>query len=381
MKPTLAGVLQRRQDGGARRGARGCLLLLAALPFGGVLGVVLLVVVIGGASSSTASAVPTQMPGIPKTMLDAYVRAAQRAPTIAPDCRGMRWSIVGGIAAVESNHANGRAVAPNGDITPPILGPPLDGSGVGGNRTPIRNSDGSFARAEGPFQFLSTTWAGAGKDGNDDGRADPHNAFDAALAAAFYLCGTGLRDLTDLTQLREAIYRYNHSQAYVDKVLSHITSYDAIPADAVSSVAATGTAKTVIDAALAQQGKPYAWGGGTAAGPSRGIRDGGVADAHGDFNKIGFDCSGLTLYAYAQAGVALPHSSRSQFNMGTRVPRDAGLAALRPGDLVFYSPSGIHHVGIYLGEGRMVNAPFSGATVRVDVVDLGEYAGGVRLLA
>ncbi|RSN45106.1 glycoside hydrolase [Amycolatopsis sp. WAC 04197] len=338
--------------------------------------VLIIVVIAGGADGSDTST--GQVPGIPDVMLTAYRQATQRTNGIRPACTGMRWSILAGIAEVESRHATGRAVAPNGDITPPILGPVLDGSGVGGNRTPIRNPDGTFARAVGPFQFLTTTWAGVEQDGNDDGVRNPHNAFDAALGAAVYLCGTGPCDLTDQAQLRTALFRYNASQAYVSQVLAIIERYDA--ARLQPAVNATGSAKAVIDAAMSQLGVPYAWGGGTAAGPSRGIRDGGVADRHGDYNKIGFDCSGLVVYAYAKVGIAFPHNSRAQFASGGRVPKEAGLGALRPGDLVFYSPGFIHHVGIYLGDRRMVNAPFSGAVVRVDVVDLAEYAGGVRVL-
>ncbi|MDI5975489.1 C40 family peptidase, partial [Amycolatopsis magusensis] len=204
---------------------------------------------------------------------------------------------------------------------------------------------------------------GVEQDGNDDGRRDPHNAYDAALGAAVLLCGTGLRNLSDETQLRAALYSYNHSQAYVTKVLTIIRSYDTIQPGS-GPIAATGDAKTVIEAALAQQGMPYVWGGGNAAGPTGG----------------GFDCSGLVVYSYARIGMALPRTSRTQFTVGTRIPREAGLGALRPADLVFYSPSNIHHVGIYLGNGEMINAPYTGTVVRIDRVALGEYAGAVRLL-
>ncbi|WP_409494712.1 NlpC/P60 family protein [Amycolatopsis sp. cmx-11-12] len=357
----------------------GCLALF--LLFGPVIACVLVAVLItviiaGGADGSSST--PGHVPGIPDVMLTAYQQTAQRIGGIRPACTGMRWSILAGIAEVESRHASDRTIAPNGDITPPVLGPPLDGSGVGGNRTPIRNPDGTFARAVGPFQFLTTTWAGVEQDGNDDGVRNPHNAFDAALGAAVYLCGIGPRDLKDHAQLRAALLRYNASQTYVTHVLANIERYDAVELQPV--VNASGAAKIVIDAAMSQLGVPYAWGGGTAAGPSRGIRDGGVADRHGDYNKIGFDCSGLVLFAYAKVGIALPHSSRAQFALGTRVPKEAGLGALRPGDLVFYSPNLIHHVGIYIGDGRMINSPSSGERVRIDVINVGYHAGGVRLV-
>ncbi|MFJ4099912.1 C40 family peptidase [Amycolatopsis japonica] len=338
--------------------------------------VLIIVVIAGGADGSSSR--PGHVPGIPDVMLTAYQQAAQRIGGIRPVCAGMRWSILAGIAEVESRHASGRTIAPNGDISPPILGPPLDGSGVGGNRTPIRNPDGTFARAVGPFQFLTTTWAGVEQDGNDDGARNPHNAFDAALGAAAYLCGTGPRDLKDQGQLRAALLRYNASQTYVSRVLANIERYDAVQLQPASN--ASGAVRTVIDAAMSQLGVPYAWGGGTVAGPSRGIRDGGVADRHGDYNKIGFDCSGLVLFAYAKVGIALPRNSRGQFAAGTRVSRDEGLGALRLGDLVFYSPGLIHHVGIYVGNDEIINAPYSGAEVRLDTIEPSEYAGATRLL-
>lgn len=345
----------------------------------GVLVIILAIAALVGGSGS-ATAAPQHVPGIPAAMLEAYTAAAEKA---AVKCKGMRWSILAGIAAIESRHAAGRTIAANGDITPKIEGPELDGSGVGGNTTPIRNPDGTFARAVGPFQFLTTTWATWGRDGNGDGRKNPHNAFDASLGAAAYLCGKK-NDLIQPGALQKAIYTYNHSQQYVRDVMANIEQYDTYGSDPFeeegAGVAATGDAKTVIQAAMAKRGTSYAWGGGNASGPTKGIRDGGVADAHGDYKKVGFDCSGLVVYAYAKVGVSLPRTSSAQFNAGRRIPASKGLAGLKPGDLVFYSPGTIHHVGIYIGNGKMVNAPQSGSVVRVDRLDLSEYAGGARVL-
>lgn len=103
--------------------------------------------------------------------------------------------------------------------------------------------------------------------------------------------------------------------------------------------APSGAAKAAINFACAQLGDPYLW---AATGPDR------------------WDCSGLTLKAYAQAGISLPHSSKLQVTYGTRV----STSAMLPGDLVFfYSP--ISHVSIYLGDGMMVTAPQSGDVVKV----------------
>ncbi len=105
--------------------------------------------------------------------------------------------------------------------------------------------------------------------------------------------------------------------------------------------------------AYRQLGKPYRWG---AAGPDT------------------FDCSGLTMWAWAKAGVALPHSSRMQFGEGRHVSRDE----LAPGDLVFFG-SPIHHVGIYVGNGSMVSAPQTGDVVKVSSALRDDYVGAVRL--
>ncbi|SDY44606.1 Cell wall-associated hydrolase, NlpC family [Modestobacter sp. DSM 44400] len=118
----------------------------------------------------------------------------------------------------------------------------------------------------------------------------------------------------------------------------------AAPAVGTPVFASSGAAQTAVNAALAQQGKPYVW---AAAGPSS------------------FDCSGLMSYAYAAAGISLPHSSRSQAAMGRAVSR----AELQPGDLIaFYSP--VSHIGMYIGNGQMVHAPTSGDVVKVASIDV-----------
>ncbi|KAF0847344.1 NlpC/P60 family protein [Nocardia caishijiensis] len=128
----------------------------------------------------------------------------------------------------------------------------------------------------------------------------------------------------------------------------------------------TGSAaiETVIDRAMSQLGVSYAWGGGDEEGPTLGIRDGGVGDSHGDYNKVGFDCSGLMLYAFAGIGVSLPHYSGYQYNAGTRVPVDER----ERGDMLFWGPGGSQHVALYLGDGTMIEAPESGDVVKISPV-------------
>jgi cell wall-associated NlpC family hydrolase len=115
---------------------------------------------------------------------------------------------------------------------------------------------------------------------------------------------------------------------------------------AFTSAAPDQRAALAIRTALAQIGLPYVWGG---DGPTNG--------------DAGFDCSGLTTFSYGTVGVLLPRTAHTQYNAGPHVPDGA---ALQPGDLVFYGTSArVHHVGMYLGAGRMVNAPTFGKPVQV----------------
>ncbi|QDO04018.1 glycoside hydrolase [Streptomyces sp. S1A1-8] len=326
---------------------------------------------------------------IPPRMLTAYKNAVQQVGKYVPKCQGMRWPILAGIAKVESNHAIGRTIAGNGDIRPRIYGVLLNGSGAGGNTTAFPDTDGgrwdgtaTGERAVGPFQFLPSTWASIGKDANGDKTADPHNADDAALGAAVYLCGNG-RDLAKRSQLEAAILQYNHSTEYLSNVLGWIDQYTAA-AKNPDMKNVSGRVRTVLDAALSQRGVPYSWGGGNANGPSTGICC--SPSGKSGTNITGFDCSGLTLYAYAKAGIQLPRTTAAQAGVGKRIPPSLGTSALKAGDLVFYADvpdrdATIYHVGIYLGSGQMVNAARPGTVVRLDAVNaMSGYAGGARLL-
>jgi cell wall-associated NlpC family hydrolase len=109
----------------------------------------------------------------------------------------------------------------------------------------------------------------------------------------------------------------------------------------------------VIRRGMSELGVPYSWGGGNAAGPSRGIDSGA--------GITGFDCSGLVLYSFAGVGIKLPHYSGSQYNLGRKIPS----SQMRRGDVIFYGPGGSQHVTLYLGEGQMLEAPDIGLKVRV----------------
>ncbi|BBZ67027.1 peptidoglycan endopeptidase RipA [Mycolicibacterium insubricum] len=112
----------------------------------------------------------------------------------------------------------------------------------------------------------------------------------------------------------------------------------------------------VINRGMAVRGTPYSWGGGNASGPTNGIDSGA--------GTVGFDCSGLVLYSFAGVGIQLPHYSGSQYNMGRKIPS----AEMRRGDVIFYGPGGSQHVTIYLGDGQMLEAPYTGSVVKVSPV-------------
>jgi len=122
-----------------------------------------------------------------------------------------------------------------------------------------------------------------------------------------------------------------------------------------SSVAPPSTHGGVVGVAMRYLGVPYVWGGST---------------------PRGFDCSGLVMYAFAQIGVSVPHSSYAQYGMGTPV----SMSQLQAGDLVFFA--GASHVGIYIGGGQFIHAPHTGDVVKISSLTgwyASEFAGGRRL--
>ncbi|MGH3885074.1 MAG: NlpC/P60 family protein [Pseudonocardiaceae bacterium] len=299
----------------------------------------------------------TVVADIPANYLSLYRDAAATCPSL-------HWSVLAAIGKIESNH--GRSTLP--------------GVHKGAN------SHG----AKGPMQFLQRTFdAVTARHPIPPGGATPpsaHNPHDAVHAAAAYLCDNGARDNRDLNG---AIFTYNHSRAYVNKVLDIARDYGrtkpssagpaspprnpsppASPAPSPSAPASPSptpvaprkedhresAALAAVAFAHAQIGKPYVWGGN---------------------GKPGYDCSGLTTAAYAVAGIKLPRTAQTQYNHGPRLP--AG-AALQPGDLLFFgTPRRIHHVGISLGGTLMINAPTFGQTVKIqDYRRLRDYAGASR---
>ncbi len=185
---------------------------------------------------------------LPASVFAAYRRAEERLAREAPGCR-LRWQLLAAIGQVESGQARGGRVTPNGTTVAPIVGPRLDGVAF----ALIRDSDGgahdgdtAYDRAVGPMQFIPSTWARWGADGNGDGRTDPHNVFDAALAAGRYLCAGG-RDLSVPDQLDRAILGYNHSAAYLRTVRAwyayYLEGHRVVPDGSAGSSAGSASAR------------------------------------------------------------------------------------------------------------------------------------------
>lgn len=274
---------------------------------------------------------------IPPDLLPIYIGASY-------ECTGLPWQVLAGIGWVESRHGGGRADPETGQVSPPIIGPAIDGR-EGFAAIPDPSSPDGWAHAVGPMQFLSTTfdrWGVVAPDRPPGAEPDPHNAWDAIYSAAAYLCA-GQRVIDDV---RAAVFRYNRSQAYVDNVLDKAAAYGLGAGSAVGSALASGSAEAVVAAAMTQLGVPYVWGGTTPG--------------------VGFDCSGLVQWAYAQVGISLPRTTGQQVSVGVAVP----VEELRPGDLVFTRSIRAGgevvdrgHVAIYAGAGQVVVAPRTGDVI------------------
>jgi cell wall-associated NlpC family hydrolase len=180
--------------------------------------------------------------------------------------------------------------------------------------------------------------------------------------------------LLGLEGARAAAQQYAAQQAAAAKAAADQHSVSSGGSTGPRTTAGAGSSsavETAIAAAREYLGTIYAWGGGSLNGPSEGW---GIDDG-----VVGFDCSGLTRYAYAQAGITIPRNSSAQYLALPKVSRDD----LQRGDLVFWatntsSPSTIHHVAIYLGNSQILEAPESGEVVRITSMRWGGFIGGAR---
>jgi cell wall-associated NlpC family hydrolase len=280
------------------------------------------VLVIGAAMGGVQVTEPSAsaLADIPPRYLTLYQEAAVEL--------GMPWELLAAVGKVESDHGRNPA-----------------------SRKP------NAAGAEGPMQFLPATFAQySWASGNSNPNIyDPR---DAIYAAAGLLVDNNVRD-----DPRGALYAYNHAGWYVTEVLAWAANYSSengsAPVDgfAAGAVADPGPAAgAAVSYAVAQLGTPYLWGG---DGPG------------------GFDCSGLVQAAYHAAAISLPRIAQAQYDAGPKIP---STQALQPGDLVFFGPDSTHvdHVGIVVNQTEMIDAPHTGALVRIESYRWSDYLGATR---
>lgn len=159
--------------------------------------------------------------GIPQRALTSYATAAHLMGTSNPAC-ALGWNTLAAIGQLESQHAghDGAALQDDGTTVPAIVGSALDGeqfAAVPDTDAGQLDGDVRWDRAIGPLQFIPSTWADWGLDGDGDGVANPNDLDDAALAAAAYLCASGEPLDTDAAWIA-AVHSYNHDDAYVEAV-------------------------------------------------------------------------------------------------------------------------------------------------------------------
>ncbi|WP_426242625.1 lytic transglycosylase domain-containing protein [Nocardioides sp. LHG3406-4] len=227
---------------------------------------------IGGSSarSVVASASPS---GIPAAALAAYQRAEAVINSADKSCH-VSWQLIAAIGRVESDHGRyaGNVLDDNGLAKPGIYGVPLNGRGdtqeIGDTDAGQYDNDTTFDRAVGPMQFIPSTWAVVGVDGDSDGKRNPQDIDDAALATAVYLC-SGDEDLSGEAGQRATVYRYNHSNDYVDLVLSIMHAY--LDGDYLSLPNTTTAARVFLPDTTGPGGRGR---GGTGDGRSGADRDG-----------------------------------------------------------------------------------------------------------
>jgi len=300
--------------------------LFAAVVAGTVMaacGLVLVVAVLAGSGAaapspqgagSGSSSAAQPGPAVPATWLLLYQQAAATCP-------GLPWSVLAAVGTVESD--SGQSTAP--------------GVASGANR----------AGAQGPMQFEPATFATYATVGPGGVKPpSPYDPTDAVYTAAALLCADGAGTPS---RLAAAVSDYNHSSTYVDTVLTLSMGLQDAPG-------LSGSVAAALAFAAQQLGTPYLWGG----------------EGNG-----GFDCSGLVQAAYRSAGVTLPRVAQDQYDAGPAVPVGT---PVEPGDLIFFGggPSSVDHVGLYVGAGEMIDAPHTGAQVRLDSAHWTGLVGATR---
>lgn len=280
---------------------------------------------------------------IPERALIGYATGELTLRQEQPGCH-LSWVTLAGIGKASSDHGRFGGDSLNGSGTAAkALGPvPLQGA-AGGATGDQRG---------GPMQLTQQEWKQV------HGTGSIQDIDDAAVAAGRVLCANGA-DLQSGLGWWKAIANYRGSDLFRQQVLGNAQLYATL---SLAPQTAGNPSVRAVRFALGQLGLPYVWGGN---GP--------------DAGAAGFDCSGLTKAAYESAGVTLPRTADAQFRAEPAVPGDQ---QPKMGDLVFYGnpATRIHHVGLSLGNGLMINAPTEGMAVQIATFHVAgdDYVGAGR---
>lgn len=278
---------------------------------------------------------------IPERALVGYANGELTLRKEQPSCH-LSWVTLAGIGKASSDHGRyrGDTLNANGGTTKPLGSVPLQGAA----------GEAASQQRSGPMQLSPQEWK--------RGTGSIQDIDDAAVAAGRSLCANGT-DLQAGMGWWKAIAGYRDSDLFRQQVLGNAQLYATL---SLAPPTAAAPSTRAVRFALDQLGLPYVWGGN---GP--------------DAGAAGFDCSGLTKAAYDSAGVALPRTADAQFRAEPAVP---STQPPKMGDLVFYgSPATrIHHVGLYLGNGLMINAPTEGMAVQIATYHINgdDYAGAAQ---
>lgn len=287
---------------------------------------------------------------VPERALIGYANAELTLRAEQPECQ-LSWVTLAGIGKAASDHGQvaGGELRADGFADRPIDTVPVDVAG---------GESDSVAPAVGPMQLSDELWQRWQESAQPGRQANAQNIDDAALTAGRALCGDGT-DTSNGDQWWQAVEDYRGSELFLQRVLANANLYATLASDEHSP---DPRAVRAIQFAIGQLGLPYVWGGN---GPEGG--------------HSGFDCSGLTTEAYKRAGIQLPRTAHWQYGDVTLIAEGE---QPQLGDLVFYGnpATKIHHVGMYLGNNLMINAPTFGQAVQIHNYRSpgDEYAGAGR---
>ncbi|AXB48663.1 C40 family peptidase [Amycolatopsis albispora] len=287
---------------------------------------------------------------IPQRSMLAYAKATITMSQEQPGCH-VSWVTLAGIGKNASDHGRaGGVIGEDGRPAQPIGTVEL----LDFNGTVVSERD-----ANGPMQLTPAIWDRWARSASGAGAPDPQNIDDAALTAARALCADGGRDLSDGPTWWNAVGSLQDAPLFLHRVLATANVYGTVAKTDAPPKAAVLKA---VYFAIEKIGLPYVWGGN------------GIEGGH-----EGFDCSGLTTAAYGNAGITLKRTAHWQYGSVPLVPVEE---EPQLGDLVFFgNPSTkIHHVGIYVGNKQMVDAPTFGQAVQVHAYRRpgDDYAGAGR---